>query len=84
MSELAMHPNIGKILDQKLDTVGIRTYDQLKKTGSKKAWLLMKAFDDSICINCLYALDGAIRGIRKIDLPEDVKNELKDYYNAHK
>ena len=84
MSELVMHPNIGKVLDSKLDAVGIRTYDQLKKTGSKKAWLLMKAIDDSICINCLYDLEGAIRGIRKTDLPEDIRSELKNYYNAHK
>lgn len=84
MSELAMHPNIGKVLDSKLDAVGIRTYDQLKKAGSKKAWLMIKTIDVSVCINCLYALEGAIRGIRKTDLPEDIKNELKDYFNAHK
>lgn len=43
MGELSKLPNIGKILEEQLTAAGIQTADQLRKVGSREAWLLIKA-----------------------------------------
>ena len=80
MGELSNLPNIGPIVEEQLNQVGITTYEQLKEIGSTQAWLKIKAIDESACIHRLYALEGAIQGIRKTELPPDKKKELKEFY----
>lgn len=82
MSKLSDLPNIGKKLEEQLNEVGIETIEQLKEVGSKQAWLDIKAIDASACINRLCALEGAIEGIRWHSLSEEVKRELKAFYNT--
>ncbi|MGN9163218.1 TfoX/Sxy family protein [Clostridium sulfidigenes] len=82
MSKLSDLPNIGKKLEEQLNEVGIETIEQLKEVGSKQAWLDIKAIDDSACINRLCALEGAIQGIRWHNLSDEVKRELKQFYNT--
>ncbi|WP_346886146.1 TfoX/Sxy family protein [Clostridium sp. UBA4395] len=84
MSKLSDLPNIGKKLEEQLNEVGIKTVEQLKKVGSKQAWLDIKAIDASACINRLCALEGAIQGIRWHSLSDEVKGDLKEFYNAIK
>ncbi len=84
MSELSKLINIGKQVEQQLLQVGIDTPEKLKETGSKQAWLKIKAIDPSACYNRLCALEGAIQGIRWHHLKEDVKQELKEFYNSFK
>lgn len=84
MGNLAKLPNIGEVVEQQLNEVGITTYEQLKEVGSKEAWLKIKAIDPSACIHRLYAIEGAIQGIKKSQLPAGTKAELKDFYNSFK
>lgn len=84
MDDLSLLPNIGKIVQQQLNEVGIETVKQLIEIGSKQAWLRIKGIDDSACINRLYGLEGAIQGIRWHNLSEEVKRELKEFYNDFK
>ncbi|MBZ9687384.1 TfoX/Sxy family protein [Clostridium estertheticum] len=84
MDDLSMLPNIGKIVEQQLNEVGVETVKQLIELGSKQAWLRIKGIDDSACINRLYGLEGAIQGIRWHNLSEEVKSELKEFYNTFK
>ncbi len=84
MGELSNLPNIGKEVERQLNETGIFTYEELKATGAEKAWLKIQAMDPSACIHRLYALEGAIRGIKKILLPQERKEELKAFYNFHK
>ena len=84
MGELSQLPNIGKVVEAQLNEVGIYTYDQLKETGSKQAWLKIKAVDESACIHRLLSLEGAIRNIKKSQLPEDVKADLREFYQSAK
>ena len=81
MGELSKLPNIGKVVEEQLNGVGINTVDELIDIGSKEAWLKIKEVDDSACINRLMALEGAIQNIRWHDLSEDDKNNLKNFYN---
>jgi DNA transformation protein len=80
MSQLSKLPNIGKALEQQLKEVGIDTIEQLRETGSKQCWLKIRAIDTSACINRLYALEGAIQGIRWHYLSDEIKSQLKDFY----
>lgn len=81
MGELSKLPNIGAVVEEQLNQVGINTYDQLKEMGSRQAWLKIKAIDDSACINRLYGLEGAVQGIKKSQLSSEAKAELKEFYN---
>lgn len=84
MEKLSSLPNIGEKLEQQLNEVGIYTAEQLIYTGSKQAWLKIKEIDASACIHRLYGLEGAIQGIRKSELAQDKKMELKNFYNEFK
>lgn len=84
MGELSGLPNIGKTVEEQLNEVGIETIKQLKEVGSREAWLKIKSIDESACINRLYALEGAIQGIRWHNLPEEIKTGLKEFYNIIK
>lgn len=77
-------PNIGKAVEAQLIQVGITTGEQLKEIGSRQAWLKIKAIDDSACINRLYAIEGAVEGIKKTELSPEIKAELKEFYNQFK
>ena len=84
MTELSRLPNIGKVVEAQLNEVGISTEADLKAVGSKQAWLRILAIDDSACINRLMALEGAVRGVKKSTLSDEVKTELKEFYRENK
>lgn len=64
--------------------IGISSADELRQTGSKAAWLKIQEIDESACINRLMALEGAIRGVKKTQLPDDIKADLKEFYQLKK
>ncbi len=84
MSELSKMMNIGKVVAEQLVQVGIETPEKLREVGAKDAWLRIKAIDDSACIHRLYAMEGAVRGVKKTELPQEVRAELKAFYEANK
>lgn len=84
MGELSKLPNIGKVIESQLNEVGINTYEDLKDYGVEKAWLKIQSIDKSACIHRLMALEGAILGIKKFELPQIRKDELKEFYNKYK
>lgn len=75
--------NIGFVLKKQLHDIGINTIDELKKIGSKNAWLKIKEIDSSACYNRLCALEGAIRNIKWHSLPIDIKEDLKEFYKKN-
>lgn len=84
MGELAKLPNIGKTVEEQLNRVGITTVEELKAAGAKQAWLKIQEIDESACIHRLLALEGAIRNVKKVELPDDVKADVKAFYQWHK
>lgn len=74
-------PNIGKTLAEKLKSIGIDNANDLKKMGSENAIIKIAIIENSAaCINILYALEGAIQGIRWHKLSTERKQELKEFY----
>ena len=77
MGKLEDLPNIGKVVAQQLIQVGIDDPIKLKEVGAKEAWLKIQQID-------VYALEGAVEGIKKTQLDYETKAELKQFYNEHK
>ena len=84
MGELSKLPNIGKTVEEQLNQVGIYSVDELKRTGAKEVWLKIQKIDESACIHRLMALEGAIEGVKKTMLPDEVKADLKEFYLRNK
>lgn len=84
MGELSNLPNIAKMLEGQLAAVGVTTVAELKRIGSREAWLRILAIDPSSCIMRLSALEGAIQGIRRHNLDAETKQSLKEFYHLHK
>lgn len=81
MEQLTDLPNIGKTLSKKLSAIGIKTGQELKVVGSKNAIIKIATLANSgVCINMLFALEGAIQGIRWHGLDNETKQELKEFY----
>jgi len=79
---LSSLPNISKVIESKLNDVGIQTKEQLFAIGSKDAFVRIRMKNTDTCINMLYAIEGAIEGIRWHDLSNNKKTELKDFYKT--
>ena len=83
MNSLTDLPNIGKTLAKKLNAVGIKTKQELSEIGSEEAIIRIAVLENSgTCTNMLYALEGAIHGIRWHGLDNQRKQELKEFYRA--
>lgn len=79
MGELQTLPNIGAEVERQLHNVGITTIAELRAVGSKEAWLRILAHDPSACINRLGGLEGAVRGVRRVELEEDLRAFYRHY-----
>ena len=84
MGELSKLINIGKVVEEQLNQVGIETEEQLKEIGSKQAWLKIKAIDSSACMNRLLGIEGAIQGKKKTLLSEETRADLREFYQIWK
>lgn len=84
MGELSSLLNIGKAVEEQLFRVGIDTAFELKRIGAKEAWLKIQEIDESACIHRLMALEGAIQGVKKTMLSDEVKADLKKFYQRNK
>lgn len=79
-STLSGRINIGDDTENKLIQAGIDSFEKLEKLGAQQAFLRLQAFDPDACINLLYALEGAIEGIRWHDISREKKQELLQFH----
>ena len=79
MGKLVVLPNIGVKLEEQLIVAGIETPEQLRALGSHEAWLRLRRMDPTVSLTRLYALEGAVRGVRWHLLDEDTKRELRAF-----
>jgi DNA transformation protein len=56
--------NIGPALAHDLRAVGVADVEQLRDVGAQEAWLRMHAAGCHDCLSSLLALEGAVRGVR--------------------
>ncbi|MDR2905374.1 MAG: TfoX/Sxy family protein [Helicobacteraceae bacterium] len=79
MEELTSMRNIGKEIANKLKSVGICSAEELKRAGSKDAFLRLKSQYPKVCLVLLYSLQGAIEDTDYNRLSEETKRELKAF-----
>lgn len=83
MNKLTDSPNIGTTLAEKLEDIGITGLEELRKAGSKDVLARLAAKDQhGVCLLMLYALEGAVQGIRWHGLSQEKKEELRSFYKA--
>lgn len=73
-------PNIGKVLAQRLEQIGIHTEEELQTLGAEQVFLQIKTIDEGACLSQLCAIEGAIQGIRWHNLDKLRKYELNEFY----
>ncbi len=81
MNDLTHLPNIGPTLSEKLAAAGITSYDELSAVGSIEAVLRIRDQNLSTCYSMLYAVEGAIQGVRWFALPKQERLLLKQEYD---
>ncbi len=74
-------PNMGARMEMLLREVGINSVKTLREEGAKRCWLKLKAANQHLGLNILFALQGAISGHHLAVLPPEVKKELRDWFN---
>ena len=79
MAGLTSMKNIGKELERKLAAVGVDSPEALRELGAKHAFFKLKEVFPQVCLVHLYALEGAIRDTEFNSLPEDIKQDLKEF-----
>lgn len=80
MSDLTDLKNIGPAMAAMLERAGVHNADALKNEGSKSVFKRLKEMGEpGMWANKLIALDGAVRGIRKADMPEEITADLRAF-----
>jgi DNA transformation protein len=80
MSKLTDLPNLGETLAGELKQAGITTPKKLRTAGSVAAARRLKESGASVCSSKLFALEGAIRGIRWHSIPPEERSALWGEY----
>ncbi len=84
MGQLSKLPNIGRTLEQKLNQIDVFNKEELFTLGSKEIFKRISEIDEEACFNMLYALEGAVQGIRWHYLPSETKKDLKIFFESFK
>ena len=71
---------LGKTMEKKLHSVGIRSAEELKEIGSRQAVFRLKAQYPNTCVVILYHVEAAIRGIAIKQLDDACRAELKTWF----
>ena len=82
MSDLTKLPNIGRTLAEKLRCIGVSSPEELAAMGSAEAIVQIGHVTGDGCYNMLYALEGAIQGVRWHSFPDSVRRELRNRLDA--
>ena len=80
MEDLTKLPNIGPFLAEKLNQIGVYTFDNLAEMGSVEALMRIGQTDFTAFANMLYALEEAILGVRWHRIPKEHRQKLKEHF----
>lgn len=79
--QLSDAPNLGNVIVNKLIEAEIFDFESLVNLGAEQAFVRLVTMDEDCPPQMLYALEGAIQGMRWHNLDKERKTELKDFYN---
>ena len=81
MTDLTTLPNIGDKLADEMQRVGITSAEQLVELGSVEAAVRITRGRANTGYNMLYALEGAIRGVRWHSLSKEDRARVRAKYD---
>ncbi len=73
--------NVGKVLELKLEEIGISSLDELKKVGTEEAFLRLYEKNVNTSRSILFSLEGAIVGVRWHNIDKKRIDELREFYS---
>ncbi len=80
MTEIEDVINIGPVLAKELRAAGITSREALQQLGARKTWeRLSNVNPDRDYASSLLALEGAIRGMRWMELPDADRKQIAAY-----
>jgi len=83
MTELETLPNIGPVLAACLRQAGINSAEELRSLGERRAFEKLRAtMPEDACLSKLYAIAGAIEGVRWHSLSFERRAELATLASA--
>jgi len=68
--------NIGPALAHDLRAIGVADIDALRELGADEAWIRMHASGGHDCLSSLLALEGAVRGVRWMQISADDRDAV--------
>ncbi len=68
--------NIGPYSARCLREIGITNRQQLEKTGATDAYHQVRLLNGPVSLNLLYALHGALLGVKWDELPNEMRSQL--------
>jgi len=74
-------PNIGITLAEHLIVAGVHSPEELQALGTEEVFRRIQSLMPDACISQLYAIEGAIQGVRWHSLDSVRKEELRNFYN---
>ncbi len=77
MTDLTKLPSIGETLASELSGIGVTTLEELIALGSAEATRRIAKTRPGACHSLLFALEGAIRGVRWHSLPMSGRAQLQ-------
>jgi DNA transformation protein len=80
MEDLTALPNIGETVAAALRKAGVESYGDLADMGAVEAALRVARGGRKDCYNLLFALEGAIRGVRWHSIPKQDRARLKQEF----
>ena len=83
LGKLTQLPNIGPVLEGNLEKIGVTSAEELAAIGAEQAFLRIRSeVAPTACLHQLDALAGAVAGVRKSQLSQERKEELKRWYRS--
>ncbi len=76
-------PNVGPKLAENLRRAGFDSIESFRAAGAEEAFLRIRTqVDPTACFHQLTALEGAVQGVRKTQLSQERKTELRTFFDG--
>ncbi len=74
--------NIGKVIELRLNEIGIETYDQLVELGTEEVFLRLYAKNKNTSKTVLFSIEGAIEGVTWREIDPKRREELQKFFDT--
>ncbi len=76
-SKISNLRNLGPVSEELLNSIEIYTIEDIKETTPVVIFHLLKSMGHNVTLNFVYAMQGAIMDLHYLEIPEEMKFELK-------